>query len=673
MDLEDINDPNVRAAIAASLGDARGSEDSPSSAAQNQKQNVVDLTGESDDELIQTFSKSQSVVTSEMEDGGEEDDDLRRAIELSMQGSRDEVDLTELPDTPRESVPEPSVSVKGKAPTSMGLLGLDRKQMEEERLSRLSKRKSEDPSLDEPLSKHPRTSASLGTGRSKSPPTRRDPGSKGKMQPAAPSNKPSIQFPKETVKKAWAFGCPRVGDDIKIEEVFQQSDLELAVLSSFMWDMEWLFSKLDTRRTRFLMIMQAKEEYIKRQYESETAHMPNLRLCFPPMDGQVNCMHSKLMLLFHPGYVRIVVPTANLTPFDWGEQGGVMENSVFLIDLPRKADQGSTNTPFYEELVHFLRASTLHENIIAKLDQFDFSKTAHLAFVHTIGGSHGDEAWRRTGYCGLGRAVSSLGLRSGGPLNIDFVTSSVGSLTTEFLRSIYLAAQGDDGLTEYALRTTKSGPTRHPRNQSHLISKTTAAEWTRRFRAYFPSEQAVHASKGGPRNAGTICFQEKWFEGDKFPRHVMRECGSVREGVLMHNKIMYVRPDNPIPIPKQDNPGSSSCRAWAYIGSANLSESAWGRLVQDRTKKQPKLNCRNWECGVLVPVISQEEDEDEEKAVAGAECAAEKDRGNRNNTETNDGESAGMLDVFSGAVPVPVRLPGRRFGEEGLRPWYFTL
>jgi hypothetical protein len=37
---------------------------------------------------------------------------------------------------------------------------------------------------------------------------------------------------------------------------------------------------------------------------------------------------------------------------------------------------------------------------------------------------------------------------------------------------------------------------------------------------------------------------------------------------------MYVRPDNPIPIPKQDNPGSS-CRAWAYIGSANLSESAW--------------------------------------------------------------------------------------------------
>ena len=64
----------------------------------------------------------------------------------------------------------------------------------------------------------------------------------------------------------------------------------------------------------------------KRQYESETATMKNLRLCFPPMEPQVNCMHSKLMLLFHRHYVRIVVPTANLISFDWGEEGGCMEN-----------------------------------------------------------------------------------------------------------------------------------------------------------------------------------------------------------------------------------------------------------------------------------------------------------------------------------------------------------
>lgn len=62
------------------------------------------------------------------------------------------------------------------------------------------------------------------------------------------------------MKKTWAFLNERKGDDIKIEEVLQKSDLELAVLSSFMWDMDWLFSKLDIRRTRFILIMQAKEE-----------------------------------------------------------------------------------------------------------------------------------------------------------------------------------------------------------------------------------------------------------------------------------------------------------------------------------------------------------------------------------------------------------------------------
>jgi hypothetical protein len=43
-----------------------------------------------------------------------------------------------------------------------------------------------------------------------------------------------------------------------------------------------------------------------------------------------------------------------------------------------------SKTPFYEELVYFLKASTVHENIVAKLSSFDFSETARFAFVHTM-------------------------------------------------------------------------------------------------------------------------------------------------------------------------------------------------------------------------------------------------------------------------------------------------
>lgn len=51
---------------------------------------------------------------------------------------------------------------------------------------------------------------------------------------------------------------------------------------------------------------------------------PNVRFCFPPMNGP-GAMHSKLQLLKYPDQLRIVVPTGNLVPYDWGETG-VMEN-----------------------------------------------------------------------------------------------------------------------------------------------------------------------------------------------------------------------------------------------------------------------------------------------------------------------------------------------------------
>lgn len=69
------------------------------------------------------------------------------------------------------------------------------------------------------------------------------------------------------------------------------------------------------------------------------------------------------------------------------------------------------------------------------------------------------------------------------------------------------------------------------------------------------------------QGAGTICFQAKWWQADTFPRDVLRDCRSVRPGVLMHSKVIYVRP--------RGTELSSSSIRFAYVGSANLSESAW--------------------------------------------------------------------------------------------------
>ncbi|KAL8686483.1 MAG: hypothetical protein Q9218_007074, partial [Villophora microphyllina] len=389
-----------------------------------------------------------------------EKDDMKRAIELSLQESHasaptveqavitlDSDDETTTDGSP-EPVEQPTASQStSAAPTpASGMLGLDRKAMEQERLSRLKRKASISPppltrkavKVDRPQQEPHNTLHPLsGNGTNpplphpQSPPQHRLSGNyplspplpflslgatkNGFWDPQAQlSDKPKLPFVNGAIKKTWAFGHPRDGHDIKFEEVLQKNDLQLAVLSSFQWDIDWLLAKISTSRSQVVLVMQADTEDVRTQYRRETASMKNLRLCFPSMEGQINCMHSKLMLLSYPTHLRVVVPTANLVPYDWGETGH-MENSIFLIDLPR-ISSGNTTVPdegmtlFARDLIYFLRAQSLDPSIVSSLSNFDFTATQNLAFVHTIGGAHSgdDEPWRRTGYPSLGRSISHL-------------------------------------------------------------------------------------------------------------------------------------------------------------------------------------------------------------------------------------------------------------------------
>ncbi|KAE9374473.1 phospholipase D/nuclease [Stipitochalara longipes BDJ] len=445
-----------------------------------------------------------------------------------------------------------------------------------------------------------------------------------------------LQYPDGIVKKTWAFGYDRNGDDIKIEEVLQKNDLEVAVLSSFQVDADWVISKLD-EKTKVVWVLQAKDNAQKRNWASNAPK--SFRFCFPSMDGIVNCMHAKLMLLAHKTHLRVVIPSANLTPYDWGETG-CLENVCFLIDLPRLPDKTDLEilTPFGKELLLFLRAMGISEAQINSMKRFDFSKTAQFAFVHSIGGSHIGRQKFTTGLCSLGKAIRDLELNTEDALNIDFLAASIGNLNEDFLKSIYLAAKGDDGLTEYEWRAQR--PTKKKGIDSEVEDRVTDEVFSR-CRIYFPSRETVQLSKGGTDGAGTICFQPKFWASSTFPRALMRDCKSQRKGLLMHSKMIFVRLD------------SANLRgdvAWAYVGSHNLSESAWGRLVKDNTTKKPKMNIRNWECGVVIPVPAQP------------------------TTAMTDGRddfaSGPDMSVFDGRLPVPMIVPGEEY--QNRTPWFFS-
>ncbi|RKF77326.1 putative tyrosyl-dna phosphodiesterase domain protein [Golovinomyces cichoracearum] len=335
-----------------------------------------------------------------------------------------------------------------------------------------------------------------------------------------------VQYPNGVVKKTSVRGFPRHGDDISIEEVLQKNDLTLAVLGAFQIDPEWIMGKLEPQ-TRVYWVLQAKTEselklgkeepnstsslsLTKKNIESQATS--NYKFCFPSMKGRVKCMHSKLQLLAHPSHLRIVVPTANLTSYDWGETG-VMENMCFIIDLPRHENAQSSSlkdlTHFAQELIYFLEAQGLPEQVIKSVLNFDFSRTAKIGFVHSMydpppktnfksvsslisisGGAHIGNSWKRTGYCGLASTVQKLGIQNKDPIKIDFVTASLGNLTPKFIESLYLAAQGSIAeLTPKDSRGVKSLEIENELRQNV----------TRLCRVYFPTRETVEKSIGGVR------------------------------------------------------------------------------------------------------------------------------------------------------------------------------
>lgn len=109
---------------------------------------------------------------------------------------------------------------------------------------------------------------------------------------------------------------------------------------------------------------------------------------------------------------------------------------------------------------------------------------------------------------------------------------------------------------------------------------------------------------------------------------------------MSHSKIMLARGQR-----KAEGDDKGANVAWVYVGSHNLTESAWGSFTVDLRTKKPKMSIRNYECGVVVRV-----------------------------PEEQLGDWTGQVpdyDVFAGTIAIPFVAPGARY--DGREPWYMDF
>lgn len=230
---------------------------------------VIDLISDDDDDLDAPQKIPSRPAISKLQQIKVEN--LAKSIR-----SNDESLVSRSMDNSTNIVAKPNVNTENAIlaprPSGSTLLGLDRKQMEQERLARLAaskpgqhgneaeskKRKAELMSRDDASVPMVGLIVPVGTQGSKLHTT----GASTLYAPNYASNRAAsrgIQYPHGIVKKTWARGYDRDGSDISIEEVLQKDSLDLAVLSSFQIDSEWIMGKLNDT-TKVVWVLQAKSE-----------------------------------------------------------------------------------------------------------------------------------------------------------------------------------------------------------------------------------------------------------------------------------------------------------------------------------------------------------------------------------------------------------------------------
>lgn len=286
--------------------------------------------------------------------------------------------------------------------------------------------------------------------------------------------------------------------------------------------------------------------------------------------------HSKILALVYPGFLRIVITSCNMMDIDT-ELG---DNHWYVHDLPKLASQQQNLSTFESDLLAHLKAlGTPDEFITSIKGKYDYS-TVKVHLVTSVPGTYSGTKAQDCGLLRLRETIRRLDLnlaqkKRQGKLQLEVCAASLGNLSARWLDGFYDCALG----RKYVEVTEDCDVPGELKLFDPTVEDVRAAD-----------EEAQHGSS----NIG--CHIRPWNEAPKAIKNIFHHYHSKDPSKLFHQKlILAYDPTKPASLPY-----------YVYIGSANLSASAWGTLEKD--KKENKATCdlkliktSNFECGVVVP------------------------------------------------------------------------
>ncbi|KAH8160158.1 hypothetical protein CIB48_g8086 [Xylaria polymorpha] len=292
--------------------------------------------------------------------------------------------------------------------------------------------------------------------------------------------------------------------------------------------------------------------------------------------GPGSC-HSKILLLVYPTFLRIVITSCNMMDGDT-ELG---DNHWYIHDVP-KLSSPSTQSPagFEADILSHIEALGTPKAFLDSIaGQYDYS-TVKVHLLTSVPGTYSGEKAEKHGLLRLRRIIKQMDLNLSGKdeseeLQLEVCTASVGNLSAKWLNWFHDCALGKDTLETHDKARDVPG-----------------------LRLFYPSMQDVKNADEDARDAASNigCHTRPWDTAPREVKRIFHHYESKDRGRLFHQKFILVyNPRDPTQLPY-----------YVYVGSANLSQSAWGALEHDKkgnelTSDKKLVKLSNFECGVLIP------------------------------------------------------------------------
>ncbi|MCO5555749.1 hypothetical protein L7F22_009294 [Adiantum nelumboides] len=489
---------------------------------------------------------------------------------------------------------------------SMAAIG-DRALMEKERLERQKKRRREAGLPEEEDSKGNDSVAGPSSKVQKKEPQKVELQNENRVNSKEGQNIPL--YWSGTIKKSFnihsksAPGTP-FEEFLRPTTPFRANGLTHVIMTTFCEDIQWLsqmFPKGIESAPEITMITLAQEGLKAGVYAPLHPQLPNwIRLVVPRRGlNEYTTMHMKFIILFYEDRLRLMILSGNLVDYDWRR----IENTAFIHDFPRlKNDEKDTTSEYGKQMRRILSSLSVPtgHHAMRMMETYDMSSKCEAKIVASIPTFTPVTGWAAIEELGIGRLGKVVRESLGGKMvevDVEAQGSSMGSYSPRWLQQFHLICTGADYKKHLPLPTGAKAV----KAWASATNCKESEQWPP-VKLLFPSDSWVKTKSVEGVNGALTFFGKKKVSIEKGFIQLIHQPISLRGNIMMHHKaIVAIKKGASIAKEK-----SEEVIGWAYMGSHNLTQAAWGNISSGKKGGEVQLSINNWELGIVVPMRSKD-------------------------------------------------------------------